>query len=55
MKSVGYVSIAHAHGYVLLVSFMLQIVTGIVVIMVYRVTDDEFMQLCLLIVGSVFN
>ena len=55
MKSVGYVSIIHAQGYVLLMVFMLQIVSGMFLLMLYRVTDDQFGYLCSLIVNSLFN
>ena len=55
MKSVNYVSIVHAQGYVLLISFALQVVTGVLLLMMYRVTDDQFGFLCSLIANAMFN
>ena len=55
MKSVNYVSIVHAQGYVLLISFGLQVVTGIFLLMMYRVDADQFGYLCSLMVNAMFN
>ena len=55
MKSVNYVSIVHAQGYVLLISFGLQVVTGIFLLMMYRVDADQFGYLCSLMANAMFN
>jgi quinol-cytochrome oxidoreductase complex cytochrome b subunit len=55
MKTVSYVNVAHAQGYVLLIVFIIQLLSGIFLLMLYRVSDDQFGYLCLLIVNGVFN
>ena len=51
----GYVAVSHAQGYVLMVMFMLQVVSGISLLMCYRVCEDEYGYLCLLISNVLFN